>query len=261
MLFYENDRSIDNNYVYNQFNENMDFGIHLHGTYEFVYVYEGMLEVTVEEKTFEVNKGEAVLILPNLIHSYKTPVSSKNFLCIFSASFVYNFYLKTKDKVPNNPVFKFEGLKEINDVLINNKNEYLLKSFFYKIIYLFDKDNSYSQISDKHVSVIRDILSYIEKNYDKNISLKDLSEELFYHYNYLSFIINSVFKSNFSSLVNMQRIDRAIYLIKNTCKTFSKISIEVGFPSIRSFNRNFKEITGKSPSEYRTDEKQLSVPT
>lgn len=67
----------------------------------------------------------------------------------------------------------------------------------------------------------------------------------------LSRIINMHFNKSFSELANEYRISEAKLLLASTESPVTTIAYDVGFSSITSFNRVFKEYTGNSPSEYR----------
>ncbi len=67
----------------------------------------------------------------------------------------------------------------------------------------------------------------------------------------LSRIINLYFNKSFSELANEYRISEAKELLKNESLSVTEISYDVGFSSITSFNRVFKEMTNISPSEFR----------
>lgn len=49
-----------------------------------------------------------------------------------------------------------------------------------------------------------------------------------------------------------KRISFAAELLKNTDKTILEIALECGFNNTANFNRAFKKITGKTPSEYKS---------
>jgi AraC-like DNA-binding protein len=55
----------------------------------------------------------------------------------------------------------------------------------------------------------------------------------------------------FAQFVNELRISYACKFLKHGNQTIANISDEAGFNNISNFNRQFKSITGKSPSEYR----------
>ena len=135
MISYESERSLPSDYVYNQRDVNLTFADHMHTSFEFLCVYEGEIDLAVDGMTYTVSAGRAALILPNRVHSYRTKGFSRSYLCVFSVSYAYNFYLKTREKRALSPVFPFSDQAAV-DVLLSQKDEYLLKSVFYKIIYL-----------------------------------------------------------------------------------------------------------------------------
>lgn len=70
--------------------------------------------------------------------------------------------------------------------------------------------------------------------------------------NTLSRIINQHYKLRFTDVVNQYRVKEAQrLLVANPKQAVTDIAFEVGFNSIPSFNRVFKESSGFSPSEYR----------
>jgi YesN/AraC family two-component response regulator len=58
-------------------------------------------------------------------------------------------------------------------------------------------------------------------------------------------------KKTFTQFVNEFRIREAIRLIGLGNKSITEISLEVGFNNFSYFNKQFKRVTGKSPSKYK----------
>ena len=48
-----------------------------------------------------------------------------------------------------------------------------------------------------------------------------------------------------------RRVERAMYLLRTTDRNVTDICMEVGFSSLGTFSRTFREIVGESPSEFR----------
>ena len=88
MLIYEAERSDRRGYLYCQRDHNFSFPAHLHHSYEFLTVQAGTLTCTLETDTFEIHPGEALLVLPDQIHSYHTNGASQSVLWIFSDDWV-----------------------------------------------------------------------------------------------------------------------------------------------------------------------------
>jgi AraC-like DNA-binding protein len=57
---------------------------------------------------------------------------------------------------------------------------------------------------------------------------------------------------NFTDYVARVRIEKAKNLLLNPNLRISEIAYEVGFQSLTHFNRVFKKILGRSPTDYRT---------
>jgi AraC-like DNA-binding protein len=70
----------------------------------------------------------------------------------------------------------------------------------------------------------------------------------------LSRIINQHYKLRLTDVINQYRVKEAqMLLVTNPDQAITDIAFEVGFNSIPSFNRVFKDGCGVSPSEYRNN--------
>ena len=57
-----------------------------------------------------------------------------------------------------------------------------------------------------------------------------------------------------------RRVERAMFLLSQTDRSITDISLDVGFNSLGTFSRTFSEIVGQSPSEYRAQAPKRAVP-
>jgi AraC-like DNA-binding protein len=59
-----------------------------------------------------------------------------------------------------------------------------------------------------------------------------------------------------------RRVERAMFLLRETQRSVTDVSLDVGFTSLGTFSRTFREIVGVSPREYRAGaEPRATVPT
>ena len=58
-----------------------------------------------------------------------------------------------------------------------------------------------------------------------------------------------------------RRVERAMFLLRHTDRSVTEISLDVGFFSLGTFSRTFREIVGESPSEFRASGEPVAVPT
>lgn len=83
-----------------------------------------------------------------------------------------------------------------------------------------------------------------------NLKISDVATELCTNRLYVSTAINEEMGISFSDYINRKRVNYAIHLMSvNPQLTIYEIADLSGFSSDKSFYRNFKNITGKSPKE------------
>lgn len=255
-MFFETKRSVDKNYIYTQEDDNLNFISHVHNSYEFITVTEGELECSVYHNSYLLKPGKGMLILPNHVHGYKTAELSHSFLCVFSADYVIGFYNEVKNGAWGGgagvfSIFDFEDKGEIALLKNRKANKFLLKSVLYSICgRAYDTMSTLSDTGKDEELTIK-LLYYIQQNYHKQISLKQMAGDLGYNYTYLSNIFNKIFGCGFSKFVNYFRTSNAAELLNTTSNSMVEISNACGFESIRSFNEQFKQDYGVTPTEYR----------
>jgi transcriptional regulator GlxA family with amidase domain len=57
-----------------------------------------------------------------------------------------------------------------------------------------------------------------------------------------------------------RRVERAMFLLRETDRSVTDVCFDVGFMSLGTFSRTFHEIVGEAPSEYRTTHGPLVAP-
>ncbi len=58
-----------------------------------------------------------------------------------------------------------------------------------------------------------------------------------------------------------RRVERAMFLLRETNRSVTDISFDVGFTSLGTFSRTFHEIVGHSPKNFREGAESRAVPT
>jgi len=58
-----------------------------------------------------------------------------------------------------------------------------------------------------------------------------------------------------------RRVERSMYLLRETDRRLTDICMDVGFSSLGTFSRTFRDIVGESPSSYRRGGGAVSAPT
>ncbi|MBR5157607.1 MAG: helix-turn-helix transcriptional regulator [Clostridia bacterium] len=103
----------------------------------------------------------------------------------------------------------------------------------------------------KQRKITSDIMKYIEENYNRDISLTDISEYFCISAGHISRIFKRDIGIGFKEHLDNIRIEEAKKLLSTTSITINRIAEKIGYNHARSFIRTFKNRTGYSPKEYR----------
>jgi two-component system, response regulator YesN len=102
-----------------------------------------------------------------------------------------------------------------------------------------------SQIENKRIGVINDIIVYLKENYaDADLSLTKVADQFKINEAYLSHLFKQQTGKNFSSYIEEMRMERAMELIKKTDICINEIAMQVGYCSSNTFCRAFKRVNG-----------------
>ena len=229
------------------------FPLHLHSSYEFIVVTEGEMEVNVDKKVYTLHAEDALLIFPNQVHSLLTKNHSCHFLCIFSPKLVQAYTKLITSKVPFDNCFRpdFSLVERLASLTIND-SIMNVKGTLYSICGCFDEGREYYERNAGDDELISSIFRFVENNFSGDCSLEALSKNTSYHYVYLSKYFKRCTGISFTDYVNRYRISEACYILQNSSQTILQTAYDCGFDSLRSFNRNFKNIMGTTPSLYQT---------
>ena len=93
--------------------------------------------------------------------------------------------------------------------------------------------------------------NFIHEHSDEELSLTEVAKSVHISPNYLSEKFKEVTGVNFVDYIAHTRTEKARELLQNSHLRISEIAFAVGFQSLSQFNRTFKKVTGRSPSDYR----------
>jgi AraC-like DNA-binding protein len=92
---------------------------------------------------------------------------------------------------------------------------------------------------------------FIEEHLSEHISLGKVANAAGINATHLSEKFRQVTGIKFVDYVAFARFEKARKLLEEADDRVSEIAFAVGFQSLSQFNRVFKKLSGKSPSEYR----------
>jgi AraC-like DNA-binding protein len=91
---------------------------------------------------------------------------------------------------------------------------------------------------------------FIHEHSDEELSLTKVAKAVNISANHLSEKFKEVTGLNFVDYIARTRVGKARDLLRDRQLRISEIAFAVGFQSLSQFNRVFKKLSGKSPTEY-----------
>lgn len=107
---------------------------------------------------------------------------------------------------------------------------------------------------------VRRIQNYIQANYQSQISLNNLSDQLYLSNAYLSKYVKKHLGLTFMEYLNNVRLFHAVDELLYTKKNMTHIALDNGFPTSAAFTKAFRDIYGEAPSEYRRKMREQQEP-
>lgn len=159
-------------------------------------------------------------------------------------------YLKCQEAYENSVIWR----DTYNAVTLLRKKEdftlYQLWDSMENCFHFIEKNNVHAIVL-KEQAFIQQAKEYIAKNYEKNISLTDISEHVYLNPSYFSRIFKQQCGINVVDYVNKVRVDVAKELLRNTNMKIVDVAEKVGFNSSGYFSNVFRRYTGGNPKDYR----------
>ncbi len=125
------------------------------------------------------------------------------------------------------------------------------------LLRLTDKDDIGEQTN--YEERIVQINNYINMNYNRPISSKDLSERLFLSQGYLSRFFKKHYGMSFAEHLQSVRLSHAVDDLIYTGAPITRIAYDNGFANVSAFNKAFKDVYGDTPSAMRKKLKENSA--
>jgi AraC-like DNA-binding protein len=95
------------------------------------------------------------------------------------------------------------------------------------------------------------IMQFIKENYTSDLSREGLAAAVGLNPNYMSTLFKKYTGYKINDYINKLRIDEAANKLAKRDEKIIEIAFAVGFESLTTFNRVFKSVVGKTPTEYR----------
>ncbi|MBE1442518.1 MULTISPECIES: AraC family transcriptional regulator [unclassified Paenibacillus] len=262
--------------------------LHGHDFVELVYVVRGEAQHVFEGSFYDIRSGDVFIINPGEVHTYSIKPGKEIEIinCLFLSDLIQGKWLQelgVSQSMDYFYVHPFLDKRERFHRCLNlngqdaTRTQFLLETIIHEfenrqpgfeplirlqmveLLILLSRAYRHAegQSGREHVRssakqlLVRRICGYLERYYDKKISISDLCEL----FNISSRQLNRIFKESLGmtvvDMIHRIRIERAKHLLLETDEKVITIAGRVGYEDPAFFSRLFHREVGCSPGKYR----------
>jgi AraC-like DNA-binding protein len=255
---------------------------HAHSEYQLFVVLEGTGTRFIGDSIKSFKSGELVLTGPHLPHVWrsdetyfekKSPHKVTGIVIYLNENFLGDHILEKEEMLALKKLFsksmrglEFYGAKKTE--VITLMKELTQMQGIHSVIHLLHileilaSTKEYHYISSKpyddtfnqnETDRLNTVYEYVFKNFRKKILLEEIAELL--HMTPTSFSRYFTMKNNksFSRFIAEIRIKHACEMLTETDESIAQVCYDCGFNTLSNFNKQFKEIISKKPTEYKKE--------
>ncbi len=247
--------------------------MHWHKDLQFIYVLEGSIKVKTLDSTVKVNEGEAIFINTNVVHyvksinhcHYNSFVFPEKFLTFYTGCPAKNLveYITQYEKLC---IYHFgKNINWCNEILAilhqltiieKSKPEFYVYEVLARLTSIWLvmlKNIPLPPKQPKNIVNLRmqKILLYIERHYEEDISLENISRSANISKSECLRCFKISMQTTPYKYLLEYRLSKAAEFLMNTDEPVGRIAAKTGFNQMSYFGKCFKMKTGYSPRKYR----------
>ncbi len=235
--------------------------LHQHSTYE--VFFGARISIVTEERTLDC--GNSLIVIPPYMNHYTNVGDGKTYAMYFDIErnakrqgILFDVLEKTlSGAITVLPLTEDEKFYISHIASASCEDTSHLISLLFSEIFsrLAPKLSDSTARGGKREKYIKKIDSYIADHYGENITLADLSRELYLCEKQISRVIAREYDCSLSELVTRRRLSVSCMLLKYTTMPIGEIARQIGYANENYFFSVFKKEYGTTPKKYRNESK------
>ncbi len=239
---------------------------HYHYAYEIFLPLEGQLTLLIGDEMIGTDNSNIILTDKELPHGNYSKSEHERIVIYFDDAFLDEFLTEagketfvksfSEKKLVAPPYEELKRARKIAERLVEipvvkeNAPEIfgLLSDFLLIVKNSPEGERQKSRVVNSSLGAA---IAYINVNFAKIESVKDVSDKFYISESYLCRLFKEGMGITVSEYINAVRINAASDKLKNTDKPAAEIGFEVGYNSYTYFCKNFNLRMGETPYQYR----------
>ncbi|MBV7391004.1 MULTISPECIES: AraC family transcriptional regulator [Enterococcus] len=225
-------------------------------------VLEGKGIYQVKDQQFQLEKGDLFLVRPNELTFYRADGKNPWLYAwiAFSGESAEKIIQETLLK-KNAYTMKTSKMQQFVQYILNClsfqqndlSSELQLNAITNQFLAELLQDQGHIYFAEEKIysPLTIEAMEYIQKNYQKDITVTEIAEALSVNRSHLSRVFSNHLTTTIKDYLTGVRINQAAFLLSFGEDSIETISEAVGFNSLVVFSRAFKKSTGETASHYR----------
>ena len=246
---------------------------HYHDDVELLTVTNGYLSYSINSQEIPVEEGDTIMVNSRQIHfnKLKRPERTDYVIAIFhprilcASNIVENKYIKAITDNPNIPYIRFKHSEDIGKKIYNIMmeipdyigNEFMLTKCYYEIweqvIATCGSLENNRNYSDSQVDSLKAMLTFIQENYDSDISLDDIAQAGSVSRTFCNNLFHKYTDQTPIENLTRFRVSKVAEILNSTSLSMSEIADITGFSSASYMGEAFKKYYGESPRSFKNN--------
>lgn len=243
---------------FTEISENWDMpNIHSHDSYEIYILEKGSRTYLINDSLTELAAHDTVLIQPNELHSTAGGGHAR-YLITFQAAYLDRYFTKNaqakllqcfEQKKIHIRSTDFDKLIRLTNKLASDVNNFIVLARILSLLYQ-NRETETVPPSSKN-KMLSEIVEYIGCQYKSITGLEEIAEHFYISKHYLCRLFKAHTGVSVMKYIHLLKIQNACDLLSETEESVEKIAEQCGFHTAMYFCRTFKEMIGKTPTQYR----------
>ncbi len=250
---------------------------HWHDDLEFISILSGYMDYNVNGEIIRLNAGQGIMVNSRQLHyGFSREQKECKFICILlhpvilcSSQHIERDFVSpilSDDSIPYILLDEkvdwqrqiLDDLKHMCDSKEKTTAPLLIQSLFSHIWFLISENAlnvKHTKRLDRNLSVFKDMLIFVQKNYGDKITLEDIAKSGNVSKSTCLVIFKKYLQDTPTNYLIGYRLKKALKMLNESYLSITEIALEVGFSGVSYFAETFKKNYGCSPSEYRKSKK------
>lgn len=244
---------------------------HWHTGLEILYLFDGTMELYLDNTLYTMQQNDLVIINPSVIHATRCPECNRSLLLQIPKEILERYIPKLEDiqfdflltSVPNEKQYILSELKQCLQQMSayyhseTDPYHFQFTSYLFHFLYLLEQHfskfikNSPSPISSKNWERLEQIIDYVKSHYKEELTLDQVAKVVSLNPRYFCKFFKTQMGITLMEYINSIRLEHIYYDLLHTDYSINELLEKHGFRNYKVFIKMFKKYYGGTPAQKR----------